>query len=208
MNAQDYIRKGELWCIEHACQIDWDIFECEQTVFSKEFQEDFRFEIKHWTLNGKLHREDGPAVIWPDGAKYWFLNGMRHREDGPAVEYAHGAKEWWVNGELHREGGPARIWTNGDKEWFLNGKLHREGGPAIEWASGTKHWYLNGQLHREDGPAIEWPGGSKEWWVNERKLTKSKWEKEVLKLNAGVHRESLCFKPYKMFHKFFAKIPF
>ena len=29
---------------------------------------------KCWTLKGKLHREDGPAVEYPNGEKYWFLN--------------------------------------------------------------------------------------------------------------------------------------
>jgi len=29
---------------------------------------------KRWFLNGKLHREDGPAIEWPDGKKYWYLN--------------------------------------------------------------------------------------------------------------------------------------
>ena len=41
------------------------------------------------------------------GTKEWFLNGKRHREDGPAVEYANGYKSWYINGELHREDGPA-----------------------------------------------------------------------------------------------------
>jgi hypothetical protein len=27
-----------------------------------------------WFLNGKIHREDGPAVIYPDGTQMWFLN--------------------------------------------------------------------------------------------------------------------------------------
>jgi hypothetical protein len=31
-------------------------------------------------LNGKLHREDGPAVIWADGTKRWYLNGKRLTE--------------------------------------------------------------------------------------------------------------------------------
>ncbi len=31
--------------------------------------------IKHWLLNGKLHREDGPAIEYLDGIKYWYLNG-------------------------------------------------------------------------------------------------------------------------------------
>jgi hypothetical protein len=29
---------------------------------------------KRWFLNGKLNREDGPAIEWPDGKKYWYLN--------------------------------------------------------------------------------------------------------------------------------------
>ena len=31
---------------------------------------------KEWFLNGKLHREDGPAIEWADGNKEWFLNGL------------------------------------------------------------------------------------------------------------------------------------
>ena len=30
----------------------------------------------------------------------WYLNGKRHREDGPANEWADGTKSWWVNGNL------------------------------------------------------------------------------------------------------------
>jgi hypothetical protein len=48
--------------------------------------------------------------VWPSGNKEWFLNGKKHREDGPAVERANGAKEWWLNGKRHREGGPACEW--------------------------------------------------------------------------------------------------
>jgi hypothetical protein len=48
---------------------------------------------------GKLHREDGPAVMSANGAQGWFLNGKRHRENGPAVVYQNGATEWWVHGK-------------------------------------------------------------------------------------------------------------
>ena len=54
---------------------------------------------KRWTLNGDYHREDGPAIEWPDGTKRWFLNGEPHREDGPAVERSDGIKYWYLHGE-------------------------------------------------------------------------------------------------------------
>ena len=75
---------------------------------------------KAWYLNGRLHREDGPAVEDSDGTKVWYLNGKRHREDGPAIEYAVGGKYWYLNGKLHREDGPAVEYSNGTKCWFLN----------------------------------------------------------------------------------------
>ena len=80
-----------------------------------------------------------------NGSKYWYLNGKLHREDGPAVEYADGTKHWYLNGKLHREDGPAVEFADGYKEWYINGKLHREDGPACEWADGSKSWYLNGK---------------------------------------------------------------
>ena len=52
---------------------------------------------QEWWLNGKRHREDGPAVI--DGNyQAWYQNEKRHREDGPA--FIDGDRqEWWLNGE-------------------------------------------------------------------------------------------------------------
>jgi len=58
---------------------------------------------KYWYLDGKLHREDGPAVEYADGTKWWYLDGKRHREDGPAIERANGPKSWWLNGKLVTE---------------------------------------------------------------------------------------------------------
>jgi hypothetical protein len=78
-----------------------------------------------------------------NGAKVWYLNGKRHREDGPACEHSNGHKTWWLNGKLHREDGPACEYASGRKLWYLNGKLHREDGPACEYVNGDKGWYLN-----------------------------------------------------------------
>tara|TARA_R110001599_G_scaffold148311_1_gene331960 strand:- start:42 stop:278 length:237 start_codon:yes stop_codon:yes gene_type:complete len=46
--------------------------------------------------------------VKPDGSKSWYLNGKRHREDGPAIEYSNGSKYWFLNGkqvteEEHRQ---------------------------------------------------------------------------------------------------------
>ena len=57
------------------------------------------------------------------GTKRWFLNGKFHREDGPAVEYAGGRKEWYLYGKYHREDGPAVEYTSGHKKWYLHGKV-------------------------------------------------------------------------------------
>lgn len=61
-----------------------------------------RYESKRgdvrWYLNGKLHRENGPAIERSDGLRQWFQHGTLHREDGPAVEIE-GSKEWWLNDE-------------------------------------------------------------------------------------------------------------
>ena len=35
--------------------------------------------------HGKLHREDGPAIVTSDGHYCWYRNGKLHREDVPAV---------------------------------------------------------------------------------------------------------------------------
>ena len=55
---------------------------------------------------------------------FYFLNGKFHREDGPAIEGFDGGKEWWVNDKLHREEGPAVEYASGDKEWWLNHKCY------------------------------------------------------------------------------------
>ena len=83
--------------------------------------------------------------VYANGTKEWYLNGKLHREDGPAIEYTSGTKKWLRNGRLHREDGPAIEDANGTKEWFLNGKCHREDGPAIEYSNGHKEWHLNGE---------------------------------------------------------------
>ena len=84
-------------------------------------------------------------VVDINGTKHWYLDGKLHREDGPAIEYVIGHKEWWLNDRLHREDGPAIKCVNGSEFWYLNGSYHREDGPAVISASGHKEYWLNGK---------------------------------------------------------------
>ena len=58
--------------------------------------------VKHpdsirWYKNGRLHREDGPALIDVGETEYWFTNGILHRLDVPAVVYKTGNYQYWIN---------------------------------------------------------------------------------------------------------------
>ena len=134
---------------------------------------------KCWYKEGKLHREDGPAVECANGDKFWYKKDQLHREDGPAIEYANGNKCWYKEGKFHREDGPAIEFANGNKEWYKENKLHREDGPAVEYANGDKYWYKDNDLHREGGPAIEWSDGRVEYWLEDVRYTKDKYEAKM-----------------------------
>jgi hypothetical protein len=75
---------------------------------------------KRWRLNGKPHREDGPAIEYQDGRKVWMQFGNYHRIGGPALEWADGTKMWYQNGMHHRTDGPAIIYSNGVKEYWID----------------------------------------------------------------------------------------
>jgi hypothetical protein len=60
--------------------------------------------------------------VYSNGDKYWYLNGKLHREDGPAIDDANGHKEWYLNDKPHREDGPAAEYVNGNNYWYLNGE--------------------------------------------------------------------------------------
>ena len=85
--------------------------------------------------------------VYDNGSKEWYLNGKSHREDGPAVEYANGSKYWYLNDKLHREDGPACEYASGDKFWFLNGKELTE----KEWKQQTNKETCDGKIVEIEG---------------------------------------------------------
>jgi hypothetical protein len=134
--------------------------------------------VERWHFQGKLHREDGPALIYPEslgGAQWWYKRGTIHRTNGPAIIYPNGTSVWFNNGREHRVGGPAVEYASGTKIWKQNGAYHRLDGPAVERPrSKTYKWYQWGKLHRTDGPASDsWKQGFhiQKWYINGRKVT-------------------------------------
>ena len=62
-----------------------------------------KFGSKWWyDSDGKLHREDGPAIEWAYGSNAWYKHDKLHREDGPAIE-ADQHKEYWLEGMYYTE---------------------------------------------------------------------------------------------------------
>ena len=72
-----------------------------------------------WRLYGKLHRDDGPAVEWPNGDKHWYRHGKLHRLDGHAVEHGTISIGWYfIDGvECKKEEFDVAVVC-----WFLSGK--------------------------------------------------------------------------------------
>jgi len=67
--------------------------------------------------------------VYTNGTKAWYLNGKLHREDGPAVEYANGDKDWylndiWMTEEEHQSAtNPAKELTVAEIEKLLGHKV-------------------------------------------------------------------------------------
>lgn len=147
---------------------------------------------REYSLNGKLHRENGPAIERSNGTLEWYVHGERHRENGPAIQMKNGSRFWYRNGELHRKEGAALEMVSGASAWYLNGRLHREDGPAVEALSRSqfgqalyqrrgflrhilphctfvKVWFRHDIIHRGYGPAIETSNGDR-FWLRSGKL--------------------------------------
>ena len=77
-------------------------------------------KIKDWS---EIPKKYTGIEEYEHGDKHWYLNGKYHREDGPACELVNGDKWWCLNDKLHRIDGPAIIHANGEKVYYINGKI-------------------------------------------------------------------------------------
>ena len=91
---------------------------------------------------------------YDNGSEEWYHKGRLHRNDGPAVILASGNQYWYQYGSLHREDGPAIIQVDGSRYWYQKGHMHRADGPAIIYASGScKYWYEG--YHQETAESFQ-----------------------------------------------------
>lgn len=106
--------------------------------------------------------DDQPtSVEAPDGTEEWWSNGRLHRADGPAVVFSTGTQQWYSEGLKHRSDGPAVIFSDGAEAWYHYGRLHRGDGPAYTSPDGTAEWWSDGRRHRDDGPRSSSPTAPK-----------------------------------------------
>jgi hypothetical protein len=164
--AMEYADGGKLWYINN--------INVTESVFNDNEQ------VKAYK---KANQPAAPVPVMTtnsSGDKVWKLNGKLHREDGPAVEYNHGHNVWYLNDRKHRVDGPASITAAGDKEWFFEGKYHRAGNlPAAEYAGGDKYWFVNGVRHRTDGAAIEYANGDRGYYLDGNSMSEADFKKKM-----------------------------
>lgn len=144
----------------------------------KEYNEPKDTVIKYHQLTkyhryGKLHREDGPAIIYEIGIskfkEIWYRNGKKHRLDGPAdIQYSlkndiryDNEERWYRNGKQYRLDGPAYTIKNPKGElkleiWYENGSCGRlDGHSKIEYRRDSRIFhYGKTPLHNDKGPVM------------------------------------------------------
>jgi len=67
--------------------------------------------------------DDAMVIVSANGRIAWFWKGMLHREGGPALIYPSGSFRYYRHSKLHREDGPASK-TRSRSEWWLDGKIY------------------------------------------------------------------------------------
>ncbi len=69
------------------------------TLFFKRHGKEITYNRTSYYINGKAHREDGPAIEYQSGYTEWVLDGLYHRLDGPAIKDGD-FQQWWIKSEF------------------------------------------------------------------------------------------------------------
>ena len=110
---------------------------------------------------GRLHRDDGPAMILTDNEWSLDLDPGDILREYPNI---HHIEAWYTHGKLNRQGGPAKTTIKTGKiesqEWYKNGKRHRVDGPAYIYNSQgsgkfvIEEFYIEGVLQYKKQTSI------------------------------------------------------
>lgn len=151
-----------------AKEISLELVRLEKEYTIHTLKKDRKFIKEQWTIDGKLHRKDGPARMFKsihETEEMWCINDKRHRLDGPAIT------RWFPSGQLWLE------------EWYFENKEHREENKisSCQWyENGQIHiqgWSFHGKWHRTDGPGFivyDEDGNITQhsWWINGKLVDK------------------------------------
>lgn len=129
---------------------------------------------RYYDSHGLLHRDLGPAVIYPDGSHENWKRGVLTASVEIVDGLSHHKYNYTANGiALH-------------ERWSKGFTPHRIDGPALIDRSDVsmeiikEEWYRNGILHRDDGPAQVSSSGVA-WWYKGKQYTKEKYFKLIKK---------------------------
>jgi hypothetical protein len=78
--------------------------------------------LEFWDLSYEERKNFTGIVKTDSGSISYFKNGFLHREDGPARIFPEGYQGWHLEGKFHNLNGPARIYPNGSEEYWVYGK--------------------------------------------------------------------------------------
>ena len=166
---------------------------------------------KAWYLNGKLHREDGPAIEWPDGSKQWYLNGKEYIEKDwkkAVAKLKKGDRQLpnlsKINLDLDLP--PKKDSTDPSSPNYPNfggedsawPKKHPNLGEGnayaymLKFKDGRREFYnKTNQLHHTAGPALRSPTGHVFYFLNGVEYSKPRWTAAVQKLNADAINKAI-----------------
>lgn len=146
-----------------------------------------QLDVIRFLLNGKLHRENGPAII--DGraqSMKWLQNGVMHRNGYPAHVgkdlQGNLEQEWWQDGKRAATEDQASIVNATGQFWYVGTKLHRVSGPAVILKNKRQEWRQNGKYHRLDGPALIQANGDEKYYLFGKSATQEAIRAEAKKL--------------------------
>lgn len=144
--------------------------------------------IRRWLdTEGRLHRDDGPAVIHgASGLVEWFVHGVRHRDKGPAIiNSREGRFEWTRHGVRHRDHNQPAVIHPKELlvEWYTDGVLTAgadahawavlRGWPKLPWVNTWPTSFRRASIHpvaesrsARDGTLVHYEGRGSEAWFD------------------------------------------